>query len=68
MGSFIRTNISNITFKEPDCGGWSINLQEMLIFKLWTAGPEAKNPVSQALGKIPGILVKSTDPQFPNNM
>jgi hypothetical protein len=40
----------------------------MLIFKPWTAGPEAKIPVFQALGKIPGNEVKSTDPPFPNNM
>jgi hypothetical protein len=68
MGSFIRANISNITFKEADCGGRSINPQEMLIFKPWTAGMEAKIPVFQALGKIPGNEVKSTDPPFRNNM
>jgi hypothetical protein len=68
MGSFIRANISNITFKEADYGGRSINPQEMLIFKSRKAGPEAKNPVFQALGKIPGNEVKSTDPPFPNNM
>jgi hypothetical protein len=62
MGSFIRANISIITFKEADCGGRSINPQEMLIFRLGTAGPEAKIPVCQALGKIPGNEVKSTDP------
>jgi hypothetical protein len=68
MGSFIRANIRNITFKEADCGGRSVNPQEMLIFRLIWADPGTKNPVPQALGKIPGIVVKSTDPSFLNNM
>jgi hypothetical protein len=62
MGSFIRANISIITFKEADCGGRSINPQEMLIFMGCRTVPEAKIPVFQALGKIPGNEVKSTDP------